>query len=119
WDPEDAAEQGRLIRLQATISKGPEDNYYAHPIEGVIITVELDSMKVVKIEDHGVVPVPERAGNYTTSSIAKSDNVPYFPEGTRKDLKPISITQPNGVSFQVTGHEVSWQKWRFRVGFTP
>jgi len=119
WGPEDAAEQGRLIRLQATISKGPEDNYYAHPIEGVIITVELDSMKVVKIEDHGVVPVPERAGNYTTSSIAKSDNVPYFPEGTRKDLKPISITQPNGVSFQVTGHEVSWQKWRFRVGFTP
>ena len=51
WDTEDAAEQGRLIRLQATVSKGPEDNYYAHPIEGVIVTVELDSMKVAKIED--------------------------------------------------------------------
>ena len=31
----------------------------------------------------------------------------------------MEITQPQGTSFTVDGHEVSWQKWRFQVGFTP
>jgi len=31
----------------------------------------------------------------------------------------VEITQPEGTSFTVDGHEVSWQKWRFQVGFTP
>ncbi len=118
WGSEDAAERGRLIRLQATASKGPADNYYARPIEGVIVTVELDSM-VVKVDDYGAVPVPQRSGNYTATGITAPENVPYFPQGPRKDLRPISIIQPEGVSFKVDGYQVSWQKWRFRVGFTP
>src|SRR5712691_11275031 len=118
WGPEDAAERGRLIRLQATISKGPEDNYYARPIEGVIVTVELDSM-TVRVDDYGAVPVPQHSGNYTATGITAPENVPYFPQGPRTDLKPLLITQPEGVSFNVEGHQVSWQKWRFRVGFTP
>ncbi len=35
-------------------------------------------------------------------------------------MKPIDITQPEGASF--TAHAdnlVEWQKWRFRLGFTP
>lgn len=118
WGPEDSAERGRLIRLQATVSKGPEDNYYARPIEGVIVTVELDSM-TVRIDDYGVVSVPQHSGNYTAIGITDPQNIPYFPQGPRKDLKSILITQPEGVSFFVEGHQVSWQKWRFRVGFTP
>ncbi len=118
WGPQDAADQGRLIRLQATVSKGPEDNYYARPIEGVIITVELDTM-TVHVDDHGVVPIPQHSGNYTATGITSPDNVPYFPQGTRQDLKPLSINQPEGVSFSVEGFQVTWQKWRFRVGFTP
>ncbi|KAL4990682.1 copper amine oxidase [Aspergillus falconensis] len=38
-------------------------------------------------------------------------------EGLRRDLKPYIVTQPQGPSFTVTGNEVFWQKWRFRVGF--
>jgi primary-amine oxidase len=118
WGPEDAADRGRLIRLQATVSQGSEDNYYARPLEGLIVTVELDRM-TVRIDDYGVVPLPTHSGNYTPAGITGPGNVPYFPQGTRTDLKPIEITQPEGVSFQVNGHQVSWQKWRFRVGFTP
>lgn len=118
WGAEDAAERGRLIRLQATVSKGPQDNYYARPIEGVIVTVELDTM-AVKVDDHGAVPLPLQSGNYIATGITAPENVPYFPQGPRPDLKPISITQPEGVSFTVDGHQVTWQKWRFRVGFTP
>ncbi|KAH6975115.1 amine oxidase [Ilyonectria sp. MPI-CAGE-AT-0026] len=39
-------------------------------------------------------------------------------EPLRTDLKPYIVKQPQGPSFSVNGHEVSWQKWRFRVGFT-
>jgi len=118
WGPEDAADRGRLIRLQATVSQGPEDNYYARPLEGLIVTVELDRM-TVRIDDYGVVPLPTHSGNYTPAGITDPGNVPSFPQGLRIDLKPVEITQPEGVSFLVNGHQVSWQKWRFRVGFTP
>ena len=37
----------------------------------------------------------------------------------RDDLKPLEVHQPEGVSFTVDGHEVSWQRWRFVVGFSP
>ena len=50
--------------------------------------------------------------------MAAPDNVPHF-EAPRPDLKPISITQPEGASFTVKGHHVAWQKWSVRVGFTP
>ena len=33
------------------------------------------------------------------------------------DLKPLSIAQPEGVSFTVNGSEVAWDRWRFRFGF--
>ena len=117
-DSADAAEQGRFIRMMVAQAQAPEDNYYAHPVEGVVATVEMDDMKV-QIEDYGVVPVPSRSGNYTSEGIKAAANIPSFPEGTRTDLRPISITQAEGPSFQVEGFQVSWQKWRFRVGFSP
>ncbi|OJJ50350.1 hypothetical protein ASPZODRAFT_13434 [Penicilliopsis zonata CBS 506.65] len=39
-------------------------------------------------------------------------------EPLRTDLKPYIVQQPEGASFSVNGNAVSWQKWRFRVGFT-
>ncbi|KAF9879587.1 hypothetical protein CkaCkLH20_03130 [Colletotrichum karsti] len=36
----------------------------------------------------------------------------------REDLKPLLVNQPEGPSFTVSDENcVSWQKWRFRVGF--
>jgi primary-amine oxidase len=102
-------EEGRLLRGLLWIKMGgPDDNGYAHPVENVVVYVDMNSGRVVKIEDHGVVPVPRQPGNYTPGAVPP-----------RSDLKPISITQPEGTSFQVDGHEVRWQKWRFRIGFTP
>jgi primary-amine oxidase len=65
-------------------------------------------MKVLRVDDLGLVPLPPEDANYSTEAA-----------GSRTDLKPISITQPEGTSFEVDGHEVRWQKWRFRIGFTP
>src|SRR5215469_6216977 len=99
----------RLSRALSWVRSDPNGNGYAHPIEGLIAVVDLNKMEVVRVEDYGVVPLPPTAGNYTPEAVGQ----------LRTDLKPIEITQPEGPSFTVTGHEVSWQKWHFRLGFTP
>lgn len=37
--------------------------------------------------------------------------------GYRQDLKPIHITQPEGVSFTVENRVIKWQNWSIHVGF--
>ncbi|KAJ9502432.1 peroxisomal copper amine oxidase [Exophiala xenobiotica] len=37
--------------------------------------------------------------------------------GYRTDIKPINITQPEGVSFKVKGRIIEWQNWSVHVGF--
>ena len=100
----------RLVRALTWVRIGlPNDNGYAHPVEGVRALVDLNAMRVVRIEDDGVIPLPPEPGNYTPSAVGKM----------REDLKPLEITQPDGPSFTVRGHEVTWQKWHLRLGFTP
>jgi primary-amine oxidase len=108
----------RIVRALTWVRSDPTDNGYARPVEGLLTVFDLDERRVVEVEDHGVVPLPPRAGNYDAERIRDASNVPSFPGGVRQDLKPVSITQPEGASFSVEGHEVRWQKWRLRLGFT-
>ena len=39
------------------------------------------------------------------------------PAAFASDLKPVEITQPAGVSFDLDGHALSWQNWSLRLGF--
>ncbi len=98
----------RLSRALTWVRGHPGDNGYAHPVENVITVVDLQAMRVIAVEDYGVVPLPTEDANYSTETA-----------GARTDLKPIEIHQPDGPSFEVDGHDVRWQKWHFRVGFTP
>ena len=105
-----AEEEGvRLSRALCWGKANPTDNGYARPIEGVIPVVDLNKMEVIRVEDYGVVPLPPKDGNYT----------PEYVKDYRQDLKPLEIVQPEGPSFSVNGHEISWQKWKIRIGFTP
>ncbi|CAF0797984.1 unnamed protein product [Rotaria sordida] len=115
-DERDSPSKRRIFRPYAAIRKSENDNYYAHHIDGLVITVDLDSF-TVEVEDYMIVPIPQKSGNYDPEGIKSPDNVPYFPDGVRKDLKPYVITQPEGPSFQLNGQEILWQKWRLRVGF--
>jgi primary-amine oxidase len=114
--PEDHPEKRRICRPLTWVRSEPGDNGYARPIEGLIVEVDLDSMEVVAVTDHGVVPMPPRAGNYTPELMTREGNVPAF-SALRDDVRPIDITQPEGASFTIDGHEVRWQKWRLRIGF--
>ncbi len=91
-------------------SGDPEENTYAHPVAGLHAVLDLNTMKVVRVDDFGVVPIPQRQGNYLPKDVSP----------LRTDLKPIQITQPEGTSFSVEdGYRVRWQKWEFLVGFSP
>jgi primary-amine oxidase len=117
YDADPNPEQ-RLVRALTWVRGAATDNGYARPVEGLLVLFDLDEKRVVEVEDHGVVPLPPRAGNYDAERIRDTNNVPRFADGVRQDLQPISITQPRGTSFTVSGHEVRWQKWRLRLGFT-
>jgi primary-amine oxidase len=119
YSDDDAASSGRFCRPLTWIRPGPGEHVYARPIEGLIVKFDLDRMEVVEVEDHGVVPVPPRTANYGADQISDPNNVPFFPDGVRKDVKALDITQPEGAGFQVAGNQVSWQKWKFRIGFNP
>ena len=98
----------RLSRTLTWVRRSPTDNGYARPVANLIAIVDLDEMKVIAIEDHGVVPLPPEDANYSPDVA-----------GSRPDLRPLEIRQPEGPSFALEGHELSWQKWRMRLGFTP
>src|SRR5262249_26496519 len=97
----------RLARPLCFLCADPTDNGYAKPIEGIRPIVDLNTMKVVRVEEYGRWDLPPGQSNYA------ADRVADF----RRDLKPIDIQQPQGPSFEVNGHEVRWQKWSFVVGF--
>lgn len=105
-----AEEQGiRLARAISYHRPHPNDNGYAHPIEGLVALIDLNHMEVLRVDDHEIVPIPPEPGNYVGASVGAA----------RTGLKPLEITQPEGPSFEVEGWEVRWQRWRIRVGFTP
>ena len=65
--------------------------------------VDLDARKVERLVDTGVLPLAQP---------------PVLEDPAYEAaVKPLTITQPEGVSFRVEGHEVSWDHWRFRYSF--
>ena len=103
-------EEGRRLVLCRNFARSSStDNGYARPIEGVTAVVDLNSMEVVRVDDYGFMSLPPDAGNYGAEFVGKF----------REDLKPLEITQPEGLSFEVDSWSVTWQKWHLRVGFTP
>ncbi len=98
----------RLCRAAAWLRAYPDGNQYARPIEGVLGIVDLQRGEVLRVDDLGVVPLPDGAGEYRAALRGPM----------RDDLKPLEIHQPEGASFTVEGNLVRWQKWSFRVGFT-
>ena len=97
----------RLARPLCFLRSDPTDNGYARPIEGLRPVVDLNKMEVIRVEQYGRWPLPPGGCNYA------ADRIPEF----RQDIKPLEITQPEGPTFKVDGHQVSWQKWNFVIGF--
>ena len=97
----------------------PSSNHFAHPLDFSAIVDDV-TKKVVKIDR-----LPMGDGLYSQSG----DDEVYQPQpdaeyaselqpSLRQDVKPIIISQPEGVSFTVEDDQViSWQKWKFHMDF--
>jgi primary-amine oxidase len=86
----------------------PDGNPYAHPVSGLKVVVDMNTLELLELEndhDHGQ---PDVDAEYVPG--------PWTGE-QRIDLKPLHITQPDGVSFTLDGTELRWQKWSMRLGF--
>ena len=99
----------RAMRAISFVREDKFDNGYARPVQGLIAHVDITDEKIVFLEDHGVVELPPEHGRYQ----------PEHHPSLREAPKPISITQPEGTSFQVEGRAVQWQKWQFRISMHP
>ncbi|KAF4849635.1 Copper amine oxidase 1 [Colletotrichum siamense] len=134
-DPSDGAiprtMQG-LVFARDAAANNPDSNHYAHPIP-IIPVMDFTTKKIVRVDrlatggkDDPLHPQPRNtsAGPKPLFTTKITPGAEYVPElldiPQRADLKPINITQPEGASFTVhRDNLVSWQKWRFRLGFTP
>ena len=97
----------RLARPLCFLRSDPTDNGYARPIEGIRPVVDLNTMKVIRVEDYGTWPLPPKPGNYAADRVAVQ----------RQGIRPLLIEQPEGPGFVLDGHQLSWQNWEFVIGF--
>lgn len=88
-----------------------DDNQYSYPLDFTPI-YDCDKQEIIHID----IPPMRRPvslappNNYHMASIEAQG-------GYRTGLKPLEITQPEGVSFQVNGRTIDWQNWKVHVGF--
>lgn len=104
FDGKDGLRQDeRLLKVVSYLEVG-DGNYWAHPIENLVAIVDLVQKKVIKIEDHGVIPVPMKA-------------TPY--DGRDRKLtappKPLEISEPEGKNYTISGNTLNWRNWRLHL----
>ncbi len=86
----------------------PEGNPYGHPVSGLKLLVDVNTLELLEIERHHDYGHPEVDSEYIPS--VRGTQV-------RTDLKPLHIVQPEGTSFTLEGTELRWQNWTMRLGF--
>lgn len=103
-----AEEKGRRVsHVFCWMRLGDLDHQYAHPIEGLNAVVDIDTGEVIRVMDEGDIPIPQDEANYDRT----------FQTVTRTDLRPINVVQPDGVSFALDGHRLTWADWELQIGF--
>lgn len=99
FDGKDALrQQDRLLKVVSYLDVG-DGSYWGHPIENLVAVVDLEQKKVVKVEDHGVVPVPLKPTSYDGRGLR------------RPAVKPLEITEPEGKNYTIAGNTLHWQNW--------
>lgn len=118
-----------LVYAKDLSAANDDANHYAFPIP-IMPVIDWVSGDVVGIDrlatggagdGLGPQPVPPGAPVRLFPRPVPSEYVPeLIGRPLRGDLKPLDVVQPEGASFAVAPDGlVEWQRWRFRVGFTP
>ncbi|MFJ9499187.1 primary-amine oxidase [Brevibacillus centrosporus] len=93
----------RLLKVVSYLDVG-DGNYWAHPIENLVAIVDLEQKKVIKIEDAGVIPVPLKPTPYDGRS-----------QQAKQNVKPLTITEPQGKNYSFDGNTIHWGNWDFHL----
>jgi primary-amine oxidase len=99
----------RLVKVGCFDTRRSTTNVFAWPIERLYALVDLRKGEVLSVTDQGVVPLAEADLNYNERAIG----------ALRDARKATVIAQPNGSNVQISGHEVTWGKWRFHLRLDP
>jgi primary-amine oxidase len=105
----DLADGSRIVRALFFYKEADDSNWYSRPIEGVVAVINLTKKTVLDVIDTGVIPISKDRGSFDHKSIGRQRIAP----------RPLRIVQPQGPSFDLNGHAVGWQKWRFHFGLDP
>jgi primary-amine oxidase len=100
-------ENGYLSHTFSWLRLRENENFYAHPIEGINAVVDIKAGKVIRVDDYGARPIPMGESNYEAQ----------FFDKFRAPLKPLDIVQPEGASFVLNGHAITWDNWSIVIGF--
>jgi primary-amine oxidase len=85
-------------------------NSYVRPIGGLMAVVNLNTRKVVRVVDRGVVPGSDNPDNFFD---------PHQVGSHRSTLRPLQIDPGATPGYSVRGHEVRWQNWSFHFANHP
>lgn len=94
----------RVAHVQCSDTRGVR-NTWPRQIPGLTAVVDLNAKRVLRVVDEGTMPVTKAVADYDPASIGQAREVP----------SPMRVDQPLGPGFQLDGHVVEWQKWRFHV----
>jgi primary-amine oxidase len=88
--------------------RGSQDGSpYAHHVTGLHPVIDLNRMTLLELEDSGEAGQPDVRGEY----LPKLIGTPL------REVKPLQVSQPEGVGFSLQGRLLSWQDWQLRLGF--
>lgn len=101
----------RLQQALPYYRSSPRDNQYAHPLDFTVVT-DTETEEILAVDVRRVngerTAVPLENHNYLPEFIADS---------YQSVLKPVEITQPQGVSFRMNGNEIEWAGFKMHIGF--
>ncbi|KAJ1335801.1 primary-amine oxidase [Microdochium nivale] len=117
-----------LVYARDSTSGNQDSNHYAYPVP-LIPIMDMATKKIIRVDrmatgGKGDSMHAEAKAEAPRKLFEHSKPAEYVPEllghPQRQDAKPLNVVQPEGASFKVHDDNlVEWQKWRFRLGFTP
>jgi primary-amine oxidase len=92
----------RRLAMISCYDAGSENGLWGRPIAGLHAIVDYDEQRLVELIDTGVVPIPPGGPPVDTN---------------QPDTMPAS--GPNERRFNISGHWIDWDKWRFHLRVDP
>lgn len=86
--------------------RGGTFNVFSRPIEGIIIEIDVDDMKIITYNDRFIAPLPKAEGTDFQTAKGKSNSKSSSHSGNSSNT-----------GWAIKGNTVKWRNWEFHVAF--